>query len=179
MPVVSSTVEEDGALQADGRKYLRFDYVDQVGEHYNWGYGKYPGGSNAVTAKDSHIPVIDQWLLDSEKEFAWRYGIDGGDIDTFPWVHNTTAVIQTWWWRRIMNLMRDDSGDPEADKKVEYSISLSAPLGYMNKNNNATISGFIDDPAWGNNDVGSALNKINAVGINAGLLDHGEDELPL
>ena len=78
-----------------------------------------------------------------------------------------------------MNFMRDESVDGSLPDRNDLLVTAMAPLAYANKNSNATIKNFIDDPAWGNNDVGSALNKASAVATNIGLLDHGQPELPL
>ena len=174
MAIIASSVLEDGNTQANGRKYVRLSFTDHVGIiHYQ--QHSVAAATDAEVLRAAQITPLETTLKEQERNEAFLYGCNGGDIDVFTWQWNTTAEIQTYWWRRFMNLYRDASEDKYAGDKIPFSIT-GAP--YYNKNTNPVIRGFLD-AGWSNNNVGSALNKIAAVAVNAAQLDHGQAEIPL
>lgn len=133
-------------------------------------------GVNAQAYADGRIPIEDARQKLIERERAWSIAANGGNPDNETWHLNTLAEIRKYTYRRIMNAMRDPGGEPD---RAQIAGNLSTPAGYINVHSAASISGFIDDPAWNTPTTNSARGDISAVGVNIGQLDHGEAELDL
>ena len=133
-------------------------------------------GVNAQIYATGRIPIEDGRQQIREREEAWDIAIKGGNPDLETWHFNTLAEIRKYVYRRIMNAMRDDGGDPD---RAAICGELATPTGYINVHGAAAISGFIDDPNWNTPTTNAARGNISGVGVNIPQLDHGEDELSL
>jgi hypothetical protein len=177
MPVVSSIVAEEGATDSNNEKWLRFEFTlsdGRVDGHY--GYRRYPAATVADTQRLALVAPLNAILKERERNEAWRYGMDGNDIDVFPWIENTTAEIQQYWWRRFMNFMRDDSTDPDINSRNELVATALVPLGYVNKPSSPQIVGYLD-AGWSIAQVNGAISKASALYLGVINLDHGEPEI--
>ena len=173
MPVVSSQVVEESATQADGRKYLRFEFTLSSGEVLtHFGYGKYPGGTDAETQRAALIPDVNAYVKQRELEFAWGYGASGGNIDTYPWVENTLAEVRTYWWRRFMNLFASE-GNGSTEERLRIAVE-AAP--YYNLPSSPQIAGYLN-AGWTTQMVNGAMNGIAAIAVNVPNMTHDNGEI--
>lgn len=154
-----------------------FQYTHvESGTQWLGGVHRLESGTDIQALGDSLAAGQEASQAEAELERAWDVGSAGGDLDNETWNFHTIAQVQKYFFRRLMNLMRDEEIDTE---KAQVCINMSEPTSYMNKYNAASTAGFIDDPNWNTPTTNGARSNISAVGLNMAQLDHGEDELSL